>query len=147
MKMMTCPTARLFCRWHWGIKDNGDQCKRHYFKAKLCCVTPSPIPNQATKALRIQVLQTNCFINSTSSFYFHLASTTSKCLKYLVLLLNFGPHVQNTHGIGTKATAMKPSRLAAHANPSRSIICTVKSGKLDEMVNRMNVEAARTLAP
>jgi hypothetical protein len=77
----------------------------------------------------------------------HFASTISKCLKYVVLPLNFGPHLQNTHGIGIIATVMNPSKLVAHAKPRRSIICTVKSGKLDETTKRMNVEAASTLAP
>jgi hypothetical protein len=42
---------------------------------------------------------------------------------------------------------MKPNRLVAQANPSRSIICKVKSGKEAERMKRMNVEAARTEAP
>jgi hypothetical protein len=87
------------------------------------------------------------FLNSTGSHHPHLVSTTSKCLKYLVPFLNLGPHFQNAHGIGIKATAMKPNTLVAHAKPSRSIICPVKRGKLDEMVKRMKVVAARTEAP
>jgi hypothetical protein len=87
------------------------------------------------------------FLNSAGSHHPHLVSTTSKCLKYLVPFLNLGPHFQNAHGIGIKATAMKPNTLVAHAKPSRSIICAVKRGKLDEMVKRMKVVAARTEAP
>lgn len=74
-------------------------------------------------------------------------STISKCLKYLVPFLNFGPHFQNTHGIGIRPTVMKPNRLVAQANPSRSTTCKVKSGKEAERMKRMNVEAARTEAP
>jgi hypothetical protein len=86
-------------------------------------------------------------LNSAASHHPHLASTTSKCLKYLVPFLNLGPHFQNAHGIGIIATVMKPNRLMAHEKPSRAIICAVKRGKQDEMRKRMKVEAASTEAP
>jgi hypothetical protein len=49
--------------------------------------------------------------------------------------------------MGIIATVIKPRSLVAQANPSLSIICTVKKGKLAEKMKRMKVEAARTEAP
>ena len=40
----------------------------------------------------------------------------------------YGPYIQNNQGIGIIATLTNPSRLVAHAIPSRSYIWNVNNG-------------------
>jgi hypothetical protein len=63
------------------------------------------------------------------------------------LLLNTGPHLKNTHGMGIIAAVINPSKDVAHANPRLWTICDVKRGNDDEIENRKKVVAARTDAP
>lgn len=63
------------------------------------------------------------------------------------MLLNTGPHLKNTHGIGIIAAVINPSKDVAHANPRLWTICCVKRGNDDEIEKRKKVVAARTEAP
>jgi hypothetical protein len=63
------------------------------------------------------------------------------------LLLNTGPHLKNTHGMGIIAAVINPSKEVAHANPRLWTICGVKRGNDDEIEKRKKVVAARTDAP
>jgi len=63
------------------------------------------------------------------------------------LLLNTGPHLKNTHGMGIIAIVMNPRSDVAHAKPRVWTICGVKSGNDDDIEKRKKVVAARTDAP
>lgn len=48
-----------------------------------------------------------------------LRSGKNLMVSYPLLALTLGPYLNNAHGTGNKAREMKPSRLVAHAMPSR----------------------------
>ena len=72
---------------------------------------------------------------------------TQNAHKYALLDLIFGPNLNNTHGIGSKAIVMNPSRLVAQSIPSLLYICTVNSGNAAPSTYLSRPFAAAALAP
>lgn len=81
------------------------------------------------------------------SFLKILANHCAQLCRYRLLLLNTGPHLKNTHGMGIIAIVINPSSDVAHANPRLLTICGTKRGNDDDTKNRKKVVAARTDAP
>jgi len=73
-----------------------------------------------------------------------LGNHNAQFCKYRLLLLNTGPHLKNTHGMGIMAAVINPSKDVAHRNPRLWTICGVKRGNDDEIAKRKKVVAART---
>lgn len=135
MNIINFPQALGFLTPRFTTVEDKCQISRKllYPEAATCCVLITPLlicisKKDACKPWKLFHSRRHSLPTQNHLACFAEPSITSRCFKYLVPFLSTGPHFQNTQGIGIIATVMKANRLAAEANPSLSIICTVKGG-------------------